>query len=231
MATIGRTLVRFAGALLLGAFATSIDHPGLLFAPNSRFDAVPVVIATRDIPEGVVIDRMAVMVVDWPVEATPPGRFTTVEALANRVTRVPIFRGEVILPDRLAPEGTPSRLEVRITPGKRAFSIRVTDAAGIAGMIQPNGRVDIMVIVNGETPGKRVARLFMSNMRVLAIGPLPDRAEGPRDIAAVVASIEVTPEEAERLAIAQTQGQIALVLRGNESRDSINAMAATGGAR
>jgi Flp pilus assembly protein CpaB len=60
---------------------------------------------------------------------------------------------------------------------------------------------------------------------------LPDRTEGPRDIAAVVASIEVTRDEAERLAIAQTQGQIALVLRGNGSRDSINTMAATGGAR
>ena len=213
MATIGRTLFRLTGAVLLGASATSIDNPGLLFAPNSRVDTMPVVIAARDLPAGAVIDRTSLIVALWPAAAAPPGAYTTVDALSNRVTRVAIFKGEAIVPGRLAPEGTPPGIGIRITPGKRAFGIRIEDGAGLAGLIQPNSHVDIVVVVNSPDQ-PRVARLFMENMRVLAIGPANERAEDPRSIAAAVASIEVTPEEAERLAIAAARGSLQLVLRG-----------------
>jgi pilus assembly protein CpaB len=137
------------------------------------------------------------------------------DSVAGRVARVTIYKGEVILPGRLAPEGTEAGLQVKITPGKRAYGIRVSDMSSLAAMIRPNSRVDIMVVIDDpEQPGKRVAKLFMSNMRVLAIGP----------IEAAAATIEVSPEEAERLAVAASQGQIHLVLRGYGDPDSVRTL-------
>jgi pilus assembly protein CpaB len=89
-------------------------------------------------------------------------------------------------------------------------------------MVQPNSRVDIMVVINDPEQGKQVAKLFMENMRVLAIGVAPERAQDGRPITAGVASIEVTPEQAERLAIAASQGSLQLVLRGYGDPNSVD---------
>ena len=195
---------------------------------SSRVATVPVVVAAKDMPEGVIIDRMALVVAQWPVGTQPAGAYSTVDSVANRVSRVAIYKGEAIVPGRLAPEGTGAGLEVKITPGKRAYGIRINDVASLAGMVQPNSRVDIMVVIaDPDNAGKQVAKLFMSNMRVLAIGAAPERAQDGRPISAAVASIEVTPEESERLAIAAAQGQLQLVLRGYGDPDSVITSAAT----
>jgi pilus assembly protein CpaB len=194
---------------------------------SSRVATAPVVIAAKDVPEGKAFDRTSVVVAQWPVPTIPPGSFSAIDSVMGRVARIAVFKGEPIVPGRLAPEGTAPGLEVKITPGKRAFGLRINDVAGIAGMVQPNSRVDIMVIMDNDAQGKRVAKLFMSNMRVLAIGPVVQRADDGRPINSHVATIEVTPDEAERLAIAQSQGQIALVLRGYGDPDSIQTKGAT----
>jgi pilus assembly protein CpaB len=142
--------------------------------------------------------------------------------VVSRVTRVPVYKGEAIVPGRLAPEGTGAGLAVRITPGKRAYGIRVNDLSGLAGLVQPNSRVDIMVVVTDPEQHKPVAKLFMENMRVLAIGSVTEPTGEGRSVRAAVASIEVTPMEAERLAIAAAQGSLQLVLRGYGDPDSIS---------
>jgi pilus assembly protein CpaB len=173
-------------------------------------------------PEGVTIDRMGLVVAQWPAGTQPAGAYNSVDSVAGRVTRVAVYKGEAIVPGRLAPEGTGAGLEVKITPGKRAYGIRINDVASLAGMVQPNSRVDIMVVINDPEQQKQVAKLFMENMRVLAIGAAPERTQDGRPISAAVASIEVTPTEAERLAIAAAQGALQLVLRGYGDPDSIN---------
>jgi pilus assembly protein CpaB len=225
MASIGRTLFRFAGALLLGASATSIDNPGILAdaTVSRRIARVPVVVASKDIPEGETIDRTALVVAQWPVAATPAGAFRSVDSVAGRVTRFPVYKGEAILPGRLSLYDIATAHEMRMTPGKRAFGIRVDDVAGIAGLVQPGSRVDIMVVIDDPAHGKRVAKLFMENMRVLAIGALAEPPQDARPINSYVATIEVTPGEAERLAIAASQGSLRLALRGYGDSDSINA--------
>ena len=189
---------------------------------SGRVPTVPVVVAAKDMPEGEIVDRMALVVAQWPAGTQPAAAYSSVDLVAGRVTRVPVYKGEAIVPGRLAPEGTGAGLEVKITPGKRAYSIRINDVASLAGMVQPNSRVDIMVVSNGpENTGKRVAKLFMSNMRVLAIGAASERGQDGRPINAAVASIEVTPREAEKLAIAATQGALQLMLRGHGDTDGI----------
>src|SRR5215203_230341 len=61
---------------------------------------VPVVVAARDLPEGVVVDGVALVVAQWPAGTQPAGAFTTPESVVGRVTRVPVYKGEAIFPGR-----------------------------------------------------------------------------------------------------------------------------------
>ena len=193
---------------------------------RNRIPTQAVVIAARDIPEGGTIDRLALSTNDWPVTTVPVGAFTAADSLVGRVTRVAIFKGEPIVPGRLAPVGTGPGLEVKITPGKRAMAVKINDVAGISGLVQPNSRVDVLVTLQASS-GQQVSKLFMTNMRVLSVGTQVQRGDDGKPIEASTATLEVTPDEAERLAIAMNQGSIALVLRGYGDPDSVR----TSGAR
>ena len=190
-----------------------------------------VVVANRDIPEGQQLERRDLETAVWPAASVPAGAFASGDSLVGRVTRVSVFTGEPIVPGRLAPVGTSAGIEVKITPGKRAMAIRIDEVAGMAGLIAPNSRVDIMVSMrdesSGSQSGKRVAKLFMENMRVLSVGTQVYRDESGKPIRAASATLEVTPEEAERLAIAVGTGAIQLVLRGYGDPDSIKTRGAT----
>jgi pilus assembly protein CpaB len=163
------------------------------------------------------------MIADWPVGVVPAGAFTSIDSVVNRVARIDVFRGEVIVPGRLAPEGVASGLQVKITPGKRAMSVRVDDVSSLNGMLQPNSRVDVLVVTHDASNQKDVAKLFMSNMRVLSVGTIVSQtANDSRPIQAPTVTLEVTPTEAERLAIAQNTGRIQLTLRGYADPDPIS---------
>lgn len=192
---------------------------------SNRVATAPVVVAARDINEGELIDRLALSVAQWPVSTVPVGAYGRIDSVAGRVARVTVFNGEPIVPGRLAPEGQTPGLITKITPGKRAMAVRINDVTGIAGMIPPNSRVDIGLTTMANA--RRTAKIFMSNMRVLMMQTSTDRTEDGRPIPATVATLEVTPEEFELLAVAQAQGQIQLVLRGYGDPDSVNTRGAT----
>src|SRR5215207_4627788 len=137
---------------------------------SNRIPTVPVVVAAQDIGEGKRIERLDVTVGQWPASTVPAGVFSSTDSLIGRVARIPVFKGEPVVPGRLAPPGTGPGLEVKITPGKRAMALKINDVAGIAGLIQPNSRVDVLVTLNDEEFNKQRAKLFMSNMRVLSVG-------------------------------------------------------------
>jgi Flp pilus assembly protein CpaB len=92
-------------------------------------------------------------------------------------------------------------------------SFRVSDAPGIAGLITPNSRVDVLVVLN-EDQEARTAKLVAQNIRVLALSSIAAPGFGPQRSADVVATVEATPEGAERIGIASTDGQVQLMLRG-----------------
>ena len=194
---------------------------------KAHIATAPVVIAQKDMAEGAAIDRTSVVVVEWPVHTIPAGAFTSIDSVDGRVARMPVFKGEVLVPGRLAPDGTGPGLAVKITQGKRALSFRINDVSGIAGLIQPNSRVDIVVVMDGGAEKGRIAKLFMENMRILAIGAAPQPSEDGRPINATVATVEVTPTEGEQLALVTTQGQIQLMLRGYGDPESSKTPGAT----
>src|SRR5690606_28208414 len=98
----------------------------------------------------------------------------------------------------------------------------INDVAGISGLIQPNSRVDVLVTLRDRIAGEeaQVAKLFMENMRVLSVGTEVQRGLDGKPINATTATLEVTPTEAERLAVAMNQGTVQLVLRGYGDPDT-----------
>lgn len=211
----------FAAALATAGLATFGIYRVLeATKAQNKIITRPVVVALQDVSEGRSIERTSVMVAQWPIGTVPAGAYSSADSVVGRVARVDVFKGEVIVPGRLAPDGTGPGLQVKIAPGKRAAAVRIDDVAGLNGLIQPNSRVDILVTLR-DANGQQVSKLFMSNMRVLSIGTAVQTTADNRPISAPTAAIEVTPEEAEQLAIAQREGTIQLVLRGYGDPDSI----------
>jgi pilus assembly protein CpaB len=196
------TLVFYIAVLVAAAATYGVYRALQASKESARVVTAQVVVAAQDIPEGHAIDKIALTTGQWPVQTLPAGAFSSVDSVVGRVTRVPVFQGEPIVPGRLAPVGTTGGLEIKIAPGKRAMSVKINDVAGISGLIQPNSRVDVLVNIKDE------------------------RSEKETQVAKT-ATLEVTPDEAERLAIAMGQGSIALVLRGYGDPDSIKTKGAT----
>jgi pilus assembly protein CpaB len=189
---------------------------------TSRIATLPVVVAAKDIPAGARVDPAALEVRAWPAVSVPKGAFSDLAQAKDRVARVPVFAGEAIVPGRLAPQGTAPGLEARITPGMRAMSVRINDVAGLSGLVQPDSRVDVLVTLrhSGPQASEEVSKVFLENMRVLSIGSRTTREGSGESTPATTATLEVTPTQAERLAVAMRQGMIQLVLRGFSDDDS-----------
>lgn len=224
-----RYTVVFYGSLLVATAATFGVYRVLeANKASSRIVTRPVIVATRDIADGVSLERRDLRVDEWPVQAVPAGAYQSIDSVLSRVTRVAVFKGEPLVPGRLAPVGTAAGLESKITPGKRAIGLRINDVAGISGLIQPGSRVDVLVTLRDASGrNEQMAKLFMENLRVLSVGSQVEREEGGDPIRARTVTVEVEPADTERLALAQRQGTIQLVLRGFADPDSARTTGAT----
>ena len=213
----------FSAALLVALGATYGVYRVLEQAKEAAHVATqPVVVAAQDIQEGERFERLSIAVAQWPAPAAPADAYAVPDSVVGRVARVAVFKGEPIVPGRLAPAGTGPGLEVKITSGKRAMAVKINDVVGLAGLIQPNSRVDVLVTLKEEgSQDRQRAKLFMDNVRVLSVGTQVERGEDGKAINATTAALEVSPDEAERLAVAMNQGTIQLVLRGYGDPDSV----------
>jgi pilus assembly protein CpaB len=217
-----RYTIVFYAAVFVAAMATYGVFRVLQAAKTSaRVATRSVVVAAKDIPAGALLDKQSLEVKQWPAVSVPKDALGTLAVAEGRVTRVPVFAGEAIVPGRLAREGTAPGLEARITPGMRAMSVRINDVAGLSGLIQPNSRVDVLVSLRqGGREAEEVSKLFLENMRVLSMGSRTTRDDSGDPTPATTATLEVTPAQAEKLAVAMRQGMIQLVLRGFDDTDS-----------
>jgi pilus assembly protein CpaB len=181
---------------------------------KSQVATRPVVVATKELGMGTALSLEDVEVKQWPIAAIPSEAYAKPDSLVGRVMRVQIFKGEPIVAGRLMAPGSAAGLAVKITPGKRGMGLKINDVAGIAGLIQPDSRVDIIVAVDKGEGHAPQSKLFMQDMRVLSIGTHTETGRDGKAIKATIATLEVTPGEAEKLQIAADQGTIQLALRG-----------------
>jgi pilus assembly protein CpaB len=184
-----------------------------------RTQTQDVVIAAKDIPAGSTIAEAmlkdgTVRAIKWPKASVPAGAFATPTEVIGKVNRVKIMANEPILESRLSGEG--AGLTVRLEPGKRAMAVRVDEIVGVSGFIVPDDRVD--VIVTTTPPGNdnrdaRLSKIVLQNKRVLSVAQSTEQKDGKPQVARSI-TLEVSPEEAEKLSLAYQEGPIVLALRG-----------------
>jgi pilus assembly protein CpaB len=177
-----------------------------------------IVVAAQDIPPGTtineeVIKKGMIKTTPWPKNSIPVGAFSSPQQVVGKINRVKILANEPILESRLAGEG--AGLTVRLEAGKRALAVRVDEIIGVSGFIVPDDRVDVILTTTplGANQDAKVSKIVLQNKRVLSVAQSTEQKDGKPQLARSI-TLEVTPDEAEKLSLASQEGQIVLALRG-----------------
>ena len=214
---MNRTRLIFIGvlALAVGAVASILAFRLLQSrAVAAQSGGEDVVVAAGDIIVGTRIQDKDVRVVRVPAEALPPGRFTQKSKVVGRGVILPIAAGEFILPGKIAAENGGSGLPSMIPPGMRAVAVRVSDSNSVAGFVLPGTRVDVLMTGNPSGSSEPQTMTVLKNIAVLATGQKLDRnlLSGESSSGGVI-TLLVSPDDAQKLALATNQGHIQLALR------------------
>ncbi len=179
-----------------------------------------VVVAAADIPAGSTLIQEQIEAVKWPKTSLPRGAVNNPMLVLGRLAIRDFVAGEPILDSKLAPkEGTGGVMNYIIPDGKRAITVAVDQVTGVSGFILPDSHVDVIVTVDPPGGSKR-SRTILQNMRVLAVGQIIDQQEG-KPVTVPTVTLSVTPDEAERMAMASTEGRLQLVLRKFGDQDKV----------
>ena len=174
---------------------------------------VPVVMAADDIQVGTKLEARDVHVVTLPQSAVPPGAFSGTSQVLGRGAILPVSKGEFILPSKLAALSAGAGLPSMIPQGMRAVSVRVNDVVSVAGFVQPGTRVDVLATGNQGGGNERQTITVLENVAVIAVGgSLLERLTGGEQNAPVI-TLLVSPDDAQKLALASQEGRIQLALR------------------
>lgn len=209
-----RTLIILSVALISGLLAAVLAARWL--DKQSHNDTTQIAVARTEISLGQRVAPEMIKLVDWPKNSLPQGALFNIEKIDGRVLKAGLQRGEPVLEAKLAPQGTQGGLSAVISEGKRAITVRVNDVIGVAGFALPGNYVDI--IVNTQKDGERVnhdqsiSKIVLEKILVLAVAQEVSRDETrPRVVNAV--TLEVSPEDAEKIDLARSVGSLSLVLR------------------
>ena len=235
-----RFFIVLAGALLFGLLAAFSVSRYLSSAQAYTKNLDSIAVAKVAIPLGTKIIPEQIMMVQFPKESIPDGSFNSAEKLAGRVAVVNIAPREPVTEARLAPVGAAAGLSAVIPEGFRAMTVKVDDVVGISGFIMPGTLVDVVVVIDpAEKAGMQdpISKIVLQNIKVLANGVNIDQPADQREANAVKAvTLLVTPDQAEKLALASSEGKLQLVMRnavdqGDEQTKGINKRDLLGGDR
>lgn len=218
-----RFLIVLGGALLFGTLAAVSVSRYLSSAQAYTKNLNNVVVAKVAIPLGTKIIPEQLSVVQFPRESTPDGVFDSVDKLVGRVAVINIAAREPVTDAKLAAEGTAGGLSAVIPEGYRAITVKVDDVVGISGFIQPGAMVDVVVVIDpAENSSNQdpISKIVLQNIKVLANGQNIDQPKDEREASSVKAvTLQVTPEQAEKLVLAANEGKLQLVMRNSIDQD------------
>jgi pilus assembly protein CpaB len=209
------------------ALAYIREHSTPLMAAEPKYGQVA--LATHDLPVGAIVGPQDVKLVDWPANARPAGFGGSVDEVVGRGVITAVQQNEPLLATKLAGKGSGGGLPIIIGDGMRAVSVRVDEVVGVAGFVLPGTRVDVLVSLNppSNAPGEATTRVLLQNVRTIAAGQTVQHDLEGKPQTVTVITLLVTPDQAEALILAATQGRIQLALRG--ALDTLRT--ATAGAR
>lgn len=215
-------------ALCIG-LAAAVYAAGWM-ARQASASTTRVVVAAVDIELGHKLSPQLLTTVEWPGGAVPSGAFRDAKELQDRVLRVGVLKGDAIVDRKLAPVGAAGGLASVIAEGKRAMTVRVNDVVGVAGFALPGTFVDVMVNTQreGSAHGEatQISKTVLEQVLVLAVAQEAGRDDTkPKVVSAV--TLEVSPQDAEKLDLARSVGSLSLVLRNQVDRQSVRTVGTT----
>ena len=217
MSRNGRTFAVLVLAVALAGLATYGVYRAISSIPVREVEVAnyKVVVAGKPLSVGALLTADDVKLVSWPARSPVVGGFTDVKDVVNRGLLVSVLENEPITASRLASIEAGGGLPPSIPTGMRAMSVKVNEVIGVAGFVVPGTRVDVLMTIRGATANDTMTRTVVSNVQVLTAGTRYDqeKAREGEPIPSTVVTLMVTPEDAERITLAQVQGQIMLALR------------------
>jgi pilus assembly protein CpaB len=198
--------------------------------PVTTHENQPIAVAAFDLSWGTLLTKNMIRMVPFLKESLPPGHFTDISSIEGRTLLYPLKANEPIFESRLAPNTLGAGgVAAVLTPQKRAMSVKVDKMSGIAGFIHPGNRVDVLVTLKKrEKNCTPITKIVLENILVLATGQemeKTDKKEKPTQVDVI--TLEVTPEEGEKLALAATEGTIQLALRNFSDIEDVITKGAT----
>ena len=190
---------------------------------NQARETQPVVVAAVDLTWGTSLTGDMVKVVPYLKESLPGGYYSDVSGVNGRTIIYPVKAGEPIFESKLAPTTVSmGGVAALVSPKKRAMGVKVDKVVGVSGFIHPGNRVDVLVTLSkNERANSPMTKIVLENILVLATGTELEKTGKQEKPAQVdVITLEVTPEEGERLALAASEGKLQLALRNFTDTDS-----------
>ncbi len=193
--------------------------------PPSKAKSTLVVVAKTKVSPANLLSGGQLTTDVWHQENLPQGSFGNVDQVAGRVTATSLMPGELVTENKLAPKGTVPGITALLSPNQRAMTVKVDEASGVAGFLAPGDRVDVVVIVDkGPFDKDPLAKLLLQNLKVLGTGQKMENRPGDKPQIVPTVTLEVTPDEGERLALAAQEGRISLVLRGQNDQQLVETL-------
>jgi pilus assembly protein CpaB len=201
-------------ALALGLLVSSIVY-NKLGAKNQGgpIQGVDVLVASKDLAVGSKINNDDVKFVRIPDGSVPANAMRQKTNVLERGVILPISAGEFILPSKLAADKAGAGLPALIPPGMRAMSVRVNEVVSVAGFVLPGTRVDVLLTGKSTGSNDDQTTTVLENVAVLATGQKLERNSAGDPENAAVITLLVSPDDAQKLTLASSQGKIQLSLR------------------
>ena len=213
-----QSMLALAAAIVLGLFAVYIANV-YLSGKEQQVDlggTTRIAVAAVPMAYGTDITADKVKFVDYPKASIPPGSFgTPAQLLPNgqkRFALMTIGINEPLLATKISGAGQGASIAALLTAGMRAATVRIDDISGVAGFVQPNDSVDVLITRQLPNDNAKLTDVLLQNVRVLAIDQEAKNSDGTPKLARS-ATFEVAPVDAQKLALGQQAGSLSLVLR------------------
>jgi pilus assembly protein CpaB len=194
----------------------------------SEVETVPVTVAALDLPLGTKLEAGMLKTVPFIEESLPVGRVSDADSLKNRVLISAVRQNEPITEYKLASKDvTVGGVAAIVKPGKRAVAVKGDKVIGISGFIRPGNHVDVLVTLTDPRNKRETTKIVLENILVLATGTLVQEDGKGKPAPVDVYTLEVTPQEAEKLALASSKGKLQFALRNATDEKTVLTSGAT----
>lgn len=220
-----RTVATFAVAILLGVIAVIVVRGLLLTKKPSGGEALAaanttqVVVAAVPLARGAELKPAMLKTVSYPKDGLPANAFVSIDQVAPqngpaRIVVRDIAANEPVLPAKISGAGGKTNLSGELTPGMRAISVKSSDVAGVGGFVLPGDRVDILITrsIGNNNDTSSITQVLAENALVLGVDQTSDQ-ETDKPVVAKAVTVEVSPDQAQAISLAQSVGEVTLALR------------------